>query len=70
MSIFQLYRNLTFKSQVGLGLSLIAWGVAGLLVVDKTEEKLGLKPTDKDMEDLSRMVPKIRTVEPVKDQDK
>ena len=32
----------------------------GLLLSDKAEEKLGLVPTEKDKDDLRRMVPKIR----------
>lgn len=35
----------------------------GMFLSDKAEEKFGLVPTDKDKEELERVMPKIRTVD-------
>ena len=38
----------------------MAYACAGLFLSDTVEEKLGFVPTEKDKEDLKRMVPRIR----------
>jgi len=46
-----------------IGVGVMAYAGAGLVLSDKAEEKFGLTPTDKDMADLREALPKISTVD-------
>lgn len=41
----------------------MGYAALGLFVSDKSEEKFGMVPTDKDKEDLKMLLPQIRLVE-------
>ncbi|KAK2591787.1 hypothetical protein QQS21_010518 [Conoideocrella luteorostrata] len=48
---------------MGVGVGVIAWGVIGLYLSDKAEEKFGYSPSEKDKEELWKWTPNITTVE-------
>ncbi|GAB1318811.1 hypothetical protein MFIFM68171_09021 [Madurella fahalii] len=62
MSLWQSYRNLSPKARAGLGAGFILWGLLGLQLTPKAEEKLGLTPTEADKAALDKMTPKIHTI--------
>jgi hypothetical protein len=57
------YRAITPKTRVMIGVGVMAYAGAGLFLSDKAEEKFGLTPTDKDLEELKGALPKITTVD-------
>ncbi|OAQ94827.1 hypothetical protein VFPFJ_00936 [Purpureocillium lilacinum] len=57
------YKNLSPKTRLAVGVGVIAWGVAGLYLSDRAEEKFGYTPSDKDKEELRSWTPRIVTVE-------
>jgi len=63
MSLWQSYRNLPTLARLGVGGGLLAWGVVGLYLSDRAEEKFGFTPTDEDKAALDRLTPKIHVVE-------
>ncbi|PCD19238.1 hypothetical protein FGRA07_06043 [Fusarium graminearum] len=62
----QAYKNLSSKTRLGVGVAVIAWGAAGLMLTDPLEKSLGLTPTEEDKAELDKYTPKIVTV--VKDE--
>ncbi|KAG8669753.1 hypothetical protein FPOAC2_09094 [Fusarium poae] len=60
------YKNLSSKTRLGVGVAVIAWGAAGLMLTDPLEKSLGLTPTEEDKAELEKYTPKIVTV--VKDE--
>jgi hypothetical protein len=42
---------------------MIGWAGLGILLTDKAEERFGLVPTEKDREELERVVPRVRRVD-------
>ncbi|KAI0909316.1 hypothetical protein F4824DRAFT_461401 [Ustulina deusta] len=65
MSPLQSFRNLSPKTRIGVGLGLLAWGVIGLQLSDRAEERY-FKPTEEDHAQLREMSPRITTVDRVK----
>ncbi|KAI5868656.1 hypothetical protein GGS23DRAFT_42756 [Durotheca rogersii] len=63
MSLLQSFRNLSPRMRLGVGLGLLAWGVIGLQLSDRAEERYGLAPTEEDKAALSKILPRITTVE-------
>jgi len=63
MSPWKSYRRLPSRTRVGVGLGVIAWGVIGLAVSDRAEEKFGFTPTEQDKAALDRVTPKIHAVD-------
>jgi hypothetical protein len=57
------YRAITPKTRVFIGVGVMAYAGMGLFLSDKAEEKFGLTPTEKDMEELREALPKISTVD-------
>lgn len=57
------YRNLSPKTRMGLGATLVLWGLAGPYVSNMLGDKMGLKPTEADREALERIKPKIQVVD-------
>jgi hypothetical protein len=57
------YRAITPKTRVLIGVGVMTYAGMGLFLSDKAEEKFGLTPTEKDMEELRGALPKITTVE-------
>ena len=49
-----------------MGLGLLAWGVIGLQLSDRAEERY-FKPTEEDHAQLRELAPRITTVDRVKD---
>jgi hypothetical protein len=41
----------------------MTWAAFGLLVTDKTEKALGMEPSEKEREELRKVVPRVRVVE-------
>ncbi|KAI0430157.1 hypothetical protein F5Y09DRAFT_238551 [Xylaria sp. FL1042] len=66
MSPLQSFRNLSPRTRIGVGLGLLAWGVIGLQLSDRAEERY-FKPTEEDHAQLREMAPRIITVDRVKD---
>jgi hypothetical protein len=46
-----------------VGVGIMAYGAVALFVSDKAEEKLGWVATEKDKEELNKLIPKITPVE-------
>jgi len=42
---------------------MIGWAGLGILLTDKAEERFGLVPTEKDREELERVLPRVRRVD-------
>ncbi|PFH62586.1 hypothetical protein XA68_13006 [Ophiocordyceps unilateralis] len=57
------YRNLLPKTRIKLGIGFILWASAGLYFLDRTEDKLGLTPAEKDKEELRSWVPRLWAVD-------
>lgn len=63
MSIWQKYRSLAPRTRVLIGVGIMGYAGLGLLLSDTAEEKFGLVPTEKDKEELDRIIPKIKLVD-------
>ncbi|CAN8102193.1 unnamed protein product [Discula destructiva] len=63
MSLVKAYKGLSSKAKLGVGVGLLAWGVVGLHMSDRVEEKYGFTPSEKDKAALESMKPKIRLVD-------
>ncbi|KAL7818806.1 hypothetical protein V8C44DRAFT_319155 [Trichoderma aethiopicum] len=61
--MFKAYKNLTPNTRLGVGVAVIAWGIAGLYISDKAEESFGFTPTEEDKAELRNMAPRITTVD-------
>ncbi|KAK3956195.1 hypothetical protein QBC32DRAFT_321033 [Pseudoneurospora amorphoporcata] len=61
--VFQTYRNLSPRARLGVGIAFTLWGLIGLKLSDKAEEKLGYTPTEEDRKALERFKPRIIEVE-------
>ncbi|KOS17824.1 hypothetical protein ESCO_003038 [Escovopsis weberi] len=57
------YKNLSPRTRLGVGVAILAWGVAGLYLSDRAEERFGYTPTEQDREALRRMTPRIVSVD-------
>ncbi|EGR51639.1 uncharacterized protein TRIREDRAFT_74638 [Trichoderma reesei QM6a] len=66
--MFKAYKNLSPNTRLGVGVAVIAWGIAGLYISDKAEESFGFTPTEEDKAELRNLAPRITTVEKTKDQ--
>jgi len=53
---------LSSNAKLGFGVGMLAWGIVGLRLSDKAEEKLGYTPTEADKAALERLTPKIHAV--------
>ncbi|ROW09580.1 hypothetical protein VMCG_02676 [Cytospora schulzeri] len=62
MSLWKAYQGLSSKARLGLGMGFLAWGVAGLYLSDRAEEKYGYTPSEQDKANLERMKPEIHVV--------
>ncbi|KAI1265548.1 hypothetical protein F5Y18DRAFT_38939 [Xylariaceae sp. FL1019] len=62
MSLLRSFRNLSSRTQIGVGIGLLAWGVIGLQLSDRAEERY-FKPTDEDRAALQDMTPRITAVD-------
>ncbi|OCL11273.1 hypothetical protein AOQ84DRAFT_374152 [Glonium stellatum] len=63
MSIWQKYRSLPSRTRVLIGVGIMGYAGLGLLLSDTAEEKFGLVPTEKDKEELDKIIPKVRLVD-------
>lgn len=63
MSLWKAYQGLSTKAKLGVGAGWLAWGVVGLHLSDRLEEKNGFKLSEKDKAELENMTPKIRLVD-------
>jgi hypothetical protein len=63
MSLLQSFRNLPPRARIGVGAALLAWGTIGLYISDSTEKKLGLETSEKDMQALEAVKPRIVLVD-------
>ncbi|KAK3398678.1 hypothetical protein B0T20DRAFT_215340 [Sordaria brevicollis] len=61
--VVQTYRNLSPRARLGVGIGFILWGIVGLKLADKAEERLGYTPTEEDRKALERFKPRIIEVE-------
>lgn len=57
------YRSLAPRTRVLIGVGIMGYAGLGLLLSDTAEEKFGLVPTEKDKEELDRIIPKIKLVD-------
>ncbi|KAM4056815.1 hypothetical protein HRG_003679 [Hirsutella rhossiliensis] len=57
------FKNLSPKLRLGVGVGVIAWGLAGLYLSDRAEEKFGLTPSDQDKELLRKWTPRVIAVD-------
>lgn len=55
------YNNLSSKTRVGVGIGVIAWGVAGLYLSDRAEEKYQAPAEDKAA--VERLIPRVTVVD-------
>ncbi|OLN95633.1 hypothetical protein CCHL11_04893 [Colletotrichum chlorophyti] len=56
-----MFKNLSPKTRLGVGVSVIVWGAAGLYFSDQAEEKY--KPTAEEKAIVDKYVPKITAVD-------
>ncbi|KAF2201059.1 hypothetical protein GQ43DRAFT_472109 [Delitschia confertaspora ATCC 74209] len=63
MSLWQKYRGISPKTRILIGCGIMAYAGVALVLSDKAEEKFGLVPTEKDKEELQRVIPRITTIE-------
>ncbi|KAK0643497.1 hypothetical protein B0T16DRAFT_332226, partial [Cercophora newfieldiana] len=57
------YRNLSPRTRIGLGASLVLWGLAGPYLSDMLGDKMGFKPTESDRAALEKLKPKIQVID-------
>ncbi|KAK3940620.1 hypothetical protein QBC46DRAFT_341292 [Diplogelasinospora grovesii] len=63
MSLWQSYKGLPAKSRLAVGAGLLFWGVVGLYMSDRAEEKFGFTPTEADKRELEKLTPKIQVID-------
>ncbi|KAJ9131587.1 hypothetical protein NKR23_g11688 [Pleurostoma richardsiae] len=63
MSLWSAYRNLSFRSKLGVGVGLLAWGAIGPYLSDRAEARFGFTPTEEEKAALDKMAPKIHVVD-------
>ncbi|KAF4513527.1 hypothetical protein G6O67_000790 [Ophiocordyceps sinensis] len=61
--MFSTFKNLSPKLRLGVGVGVIAWGLAGLYTSDRAEEKFGFVPSDEDKEQLRKWTPRLTAVD-------
>jgi len=57
------FRNLTPRTHALVGLSLLAWGTIGLYLSDTAEKKFGFEPSEKEKQELEKVLPRITVVD-------
>ncbi|KAF2475759.1 uncharacterized protein BDR25DRAFT_300746 [Lindgomyces ingoldianus] len=62
MGLWDWYRTITPRTRIFIGVGIMAYAGAGMVLSDKAEEFFGLVPTEKDKEELEKVLPKITTV--------
>ncbi|KAI9710113.1 MAG: hypothetical protein M1820_002915 [Bogoriella megaspora] len=62
MSLWQSYNNLNPRTRLIFGVSVLAWGSAGLFFSDSIESLLGFTPTEKDKVAVEKYMPKVSAV--------
>lgn len=63
MSLWRAYQGLSSKARLGVGVGLLGWGVIGLYMSDRAEERFGYSPSDQDKAALEMLKPKIHVVD-------
>ncbi|KUI68363.1 hypothetical protein VM1G_03905 [Cytospora mali] len=63
MSLLKAYQGLSSTARLGLGVGFLAWGVAGLYLSDRAEEKFGYTPSERDKAALEKLKPEIIVVD-------
>ncbi|ERT02619.1 uncharacterized protein SPSK_10975 [Sporothrix schenckii 1099-18] len=63
MSLWSSYRGLSPKTRAGVGVGILLWGTIGLYFSDAAGERIGIKPTETDKDNLARMTPRIHVVD-------
>ncbi|KXS93797.1 hypothetical protein AC578_828 [Pseudocercospora eumusae] len=63
MSLWRSYRNLSQRTRLILGGSIMAYATAGLFLSEKAESFFGFTPTEQDKQALKDAVPKFQFVE-------
>jgi hypothetical protein len=63
MSLWRAYQNLSTRTKLGVGASLVLWGLAGPYITDMIGDRMGLKPTESDREALEKLKPKIQVID-------
>ncbi|PSS02124.1 hypothetical protein BD289DRAFT_422646 [Coniella lustricola] len=63
MSLIKAYQGLSSKARLGLGVGLVAWGVVGLYMSDRAEEKFGFTPSEKEKAEIERLKPKLHIID-------
>jgi len=61
--MFKAFKSLSPTTRLGVGVGVIAWGVAGLYVSDRAEEKFGFTPSEADKEELRKYTPRLTAVD-------
>ncbi|KAI0877272.1 hypothetical protein GGS24DRAFT_497972 [Hypoxylon argillaceum] len=56
------FRALSTKTRIGVGLGLLAWGLIGLQLSDRAEERY-FKPSEEDRAALRQITPRVTTVD-------
>jgi hypothetical protein len=59
----RIFRNLTPRTRLAVGVAFLAWGTAGLYVSDAAEKKLGFEASEKERAALGEVVPRITMVD-------
>ncbi|KAJ8109690.1 hypothetical protein OPT61_g7269 [Boeremia exigua] len=63
MGVRDWYKNLTPRTRIYIGVGMMAYAGFGLFASDRIEEYFGMTPTERDYEEVRKLVPKITTVE-------
>ncbi|KAM7196400.1 hypothetical protein V8F20_007059 [Naviculisporaceae sp. PSN 640] len=63
MTFWNSYKALSPLYKAGFGVGLLAWGYIGLQMTPKTEETLGLVPSEQDLAAIEKYKPKIMVID-------
>ncbi|KAH7328171.1 hypothetical protein B0I35DRAFT_10562 [Stachybotrys elegans] len=62
-TMLRTFKKLSPNTRLAVGVGIIAWGAAGSYFTGHVEEAIGMAPTERDMEELREIAPRIVAVE-------
>ena len=63
LTVLRWYKGIPTRTRMLVGVGIMGYAAAAMFVTDRVEEKMGLKATEADKEELKRSMPTITVVD-------